>query len=197
MSGQSNSRHSGASRVNSSAAFPLTQAPWTSAVPYQCLRTHEILFGFYLCRMAPRVTMVKSTQMRHRHQLRVRSWLRLDRPAVRGVLRQSVVNAILLVVAHVVAHQPPEMCFVQCDDMVQDLSPATSDPALRQTILPGCLHARPFGLKSRRLPKREHFAGKAWRSSWITQSAVGCRVTLKCRILLRPRSMTKKQYGSW
>src|SRR5215831_12491782 len=31
----------------------------------------------------------------------------------------------------------------------------------------------------------------------MTQSSVGWRVTLQCRILRRPCSMTKKQYNSW
>ncbi len=32
-------------------------------------------------------------------------------------------------VVHVIADQPPEVLFVQCDDMVQDLAPATSYPS--------------------------------------------------------------------
>jgi hypothetical protein len=36
-------------------------------------------------------------------------------------------------------------------------------------------------------------SGKASRNCWITHSAVGKRVTLKCRIFRRPCSMTKKQ----
>ena len=40
-------------------------------------------------------------------------------------------------------------------------------------------------------------SGNASRNSWTTQSAVGCWVTLQCRILLRPCSMTKKQYSNW
>ena len=36
-------------------------------------------------------------------------------------------------------------------------------------------------------------SGNASRNCWTTQSAVGCRVTLKCRILRRPCAMTKKQ----
>src|SRR5260370_18015038 len=113
-------------------------------------------------------------------------------------------------VVHVVAERPAEMWFVQRDDVVEDLSPATSDPSLRDSILPRCLYARPFALQSRCLQERDHLvvecriaiedhipirtpSGKPSRSCWTTQSAVGWRVTLKCRILRRPCSITKQQ----
>ena len=44
--------------------------------------------------------------------------------------------------------------FVQCDDVVQDFPPATSDPALRYSILPGRANARPLGLQTSRLQER-------------------------------------------
>ena len=46
------------------------------------------------------------------------------------------------------------MLFVQCDDVVQDFPPATSDPALRYSILPGRANARPLGLQTSRLQER-------------------------------------------
>src|SRR5215470_16744274 len=105
------------------------------------------------------------------------------------------------------------MSFVQRDDMVQDLSATTSNPSLRGSILPGRLDARPLRFQTRRLQKRNHggiefriavqdqitvwpISGKASRSGWTTHSALGCRVTLKCRIRRRPCSMTKKQYSN-
>src|SRR6185295_7603535 len=48
------------------------------------------------------------------------------------------------------------MLFVQCDDVVQDFPPATSDPALRYSILPGRANARPLGLQTSRLQERNH-----------------------------------------
>src|SRR5437763_15022136 len=106
------------------------------------------------------------------------------------------------------------MSFVQRDDMVQDLSPATSNPPFRGPILPRRLDARPLRFQPRGLQKRDdrgikfgiavqhHVAvgaasGKASRSCCTTHSALGCRVTLKCRILRRPWSMTKTQYSNW
>ena len=46
------------------------------------------------------------------------------------------------------------MWFVQCDDVVQDFPPATSDPALRYSILRGRANARPLGLQTSRLQER-------------------------------------------
>ena len=46
------------------------------------------------------------------------------------------------------------MSFVQCDDMVQNLSATTSNPAFRGSILPGRLDARPLRFQTRRLQKR-------------------------------------------
>src|SRR5437868_11185526 len=46
------------------------------------------------------------------------------------------------------------MRFVERDHMVQDLPAAASDPAFGDTILPGCLRARSFGLQTRCLQKR-------------------------------------------
>jgi hypothetical protein len=41
------------------------------------------------------------------------------------------------------------MLLVQRDDMVRDLAAATSDPAFRDSILPGRLDARPLGFQTR------------------------------------------------
>jgi len=43
-------------------------------------------------------------------------------------LFEGVVNAVLMVIAHVITHQAEQMSFVQRDDMVQDLSATTSNP---------------------------------------------------------------------
>src|SRR5713101_8069352 len=60
---------------------------------------------------------------------------------VRRVLRQGIVNAILMVVGHVFSDKPTEMAFVQRDDLVEQLAPAAAHPALRDTVLPRGLNA--------------------------------------------------------
>ena len=47
------------------------------------------------------------------------------------------------------------MSFVQYDDMVQNLSATTSNPAFRGSILPGRLNARPLRLQTGRPQERD------------------------------------------
>ena len=47
------------------------------------------------------------------------------------------------------------MSFVERDHMVQDLSPTTSNPSFRGSILPGRLDARPLRFQTRRLQKTD------------------------------------------
>ena len=100
--------------------------------------------------------MVQSTQARHRYHGRRRSRPLFHWPAVRRVLLQGVVNAVVVVVPHVFAHEPAKVWLVQRDDMVQDFAAGTSDPAFGGSILPGRLDARPFWFQTRRLQKRNH-----------------------------------------
>ena len=99
--------------------------------------------------------MVQTTEARHRSHLCARCRLWLDGPSVRGVLFERIVNPVLMVVAYVIPHEPEQMPFVQRDDMVQDLTAATSHPAFRGSILPGRLNARPLRFQTRRLQKRD------------------------------------------
>ena len=79
--------------------------------------------------------------------------LRLYWPPVWRILIQGVVNATLVMILHVITDQPTEMLFVQRDDMVQDLSPATSHPSFSNSILPGRRSARSLGLQPRCVEK--------------------------------------------
>jgi hypothetical protein len=55
----------------------------------------------------------------------VRRRLPLDLASIRGVLAQGVMNAVVVIIVHVVSDQPPQMLFVQRDDVVEDLAAAT------------------------------------------------------------------------
>src|SRR5215471_7551828 len=46
------------------------------------------------------------------------------------------VNAILLVIAHVLADQTAKVFFIHRDNMVQDLAAAASDPSFGSSVLP-------------------------------------------------------------
>ena len=73
--------------------------------------------------------------------------LRLDWPFVRGVLFERVVNTVLMVVAHVITHEPEQMSFVQRDDIVQDLTATTSNPSSAVPFCQGDWTLVRFGFK--------------------------------------------------
>ena len=50
--------------------------------------------------------------------------------SIRRVLVERVMNAVFVVIVHVIADQPPQMFFVQRYDVVENLMAAASDPAL-------------------------------------------------------------------
>ena len=129
---------------------------------------------------------------------------------MRCVLFQGVVNTVFVIIIYVVKDQPAEMGFMESDYMVQDFPAATSDPPFGNAVLPGCLRARLLGLQpcclqerhnlnvefripsEDRIPIRTRFRK---RLAQLLHDPVRRRVTLtlKCRILRRPCSITKKQ----
>ena len=79
-----------------------------------------------------------------------------DRAAIRRILCQRVVNTVLMIVVHVIANQPPQMRFVQRDDMVENFATTASDPALCDSILPGCLNTRALRLQAGCFQEGDH-----------------------------------------
>ena len=72
-------------------------------------------------------------------------WLRLliDSPSVRCILGQRIVNSVFVMILHVITDQSTKMCFIQRDDMIQNLA-ATAYPVLCNVILGRCWHVRPL-----------------------------------------------------
>jgi hypothetical protein len=52
--------------------------------------------------------------------------------------------------------EPAKVRFMQRNDLIEDLSAATSDPAFRDSVLPRCPDTRPLGFQACRLQKRNH-----------------------------------------
>src|ERR1700682_6070108 len=109
-------------------------------------------------------------------------------------------------VGHVCCNQPVEMAFVQRDDVVEQLAPAAAHPALRDAVLPGGLDTGARRVQTGGLQERDHIAvkcrvvverDKAMRTISRKHAAVGSRGPLRCRILRRRCSMTKKHESSW
>ena len=55
----------------------------------------------------------------------------------RRILRQSEVGSIFMVIANILGQQPLEVLLIQDDHVVEQVSSATPNPALRDAILPG------------------------------------------------------------
>ena len=80
----------------------------------------------------------------------------LNRASIRSVFLQGIVNPVLVVVDHVLANQPPQVRFVQRDDVVEKLAATASNPTLGRSILPGCLNTGALRLEVRRLQECHH-----------------------------------------
>ena len=64
-----------------------------------------------LCRWSPRVAMVEAAQARQGYQTGISRWPWLDRASIGRVFAQRIVDAVLLVIAHVVADQTAKVFF--------------------------------------------------------------------------------------
>jgi len=76
--------------------------------------------------------MVKPTEARSRNHDRDRGRLWRDWPLLRRIPLQGIVDAVQMVVAHIIADQSAQMLLIQCDNMVQNLSAAGSHQTLRR-----------------------------------------------------------------
>ena len=101
-----------------------------------------------------------------------------------------------VVVGNIISEQTPEMAFAEDDHVIEKLSSTRSYPPLGDRVLPGAAVRRAYGLDSKVADRsgdlcredrvtvvdekgRAASEGKAARSCWITQDAVGFVVTLK------------------
>src|SRR5215510_9202311 len=91
------------------------------------------------------------------------------------VFGQRVVNAILMVIAEVVADHTAKVFFIHRDDMVQDLAAAASNPSFSGSVLPWRLNARPSWLKSGG-PQELKDIGIEHRISIQIDVAIRCRL---------------------
>ena len=91
---------------------------------------------------APAISMMKAAEPGA--GIHPRTWRRLTvhRSSIRRVLVEGIVNAVVVIVVHIIANESSQMLFVQRDDMVEYLAAAASHPALRGAVLPWSLHAR-------------------------------------------------------
>src|SRR4029077_8810674 len=82
-----------------------------------------------------RITVVQAAESRQGLNLAFSPRANCCWPTCWGVLLETQVRAIIVVIEHVLGHQPFEMPFIQDDYVVKQVSSATSNPALSDTVL--------------------------------------------------------------
>src|ERR1700757_450007 len=110
--------------------------------------------------------------------------------------------AVLVVVANILREPAFQVAFVNSDDVIQEITPATPYPTLCDSILPRTfersaerihpLGSTAAGTSSPYLASRSKMTnlgadpnGNASRNCWTIHELVGCLVTLKCRMRRR------------
>src|ERR1700686_1205769 len=110
-------------------------------------------------------------------------------------------RAVLVVVANILTEQAFQVAFVNCDDVIQEITPATTYPTFCNPILPRTFERSADGIHPDRtaagtsspyLASRSKMMnlgadpnGNASRNCWTIHELVGCFVTLKCRMRRR------------
>src|SRR5882724_5970766 len=117
-------------------------------------------------------------------------------------LPESEMCAVLVVVANILTEPSFQVAFVNCDDVIQEITPATPYPTLCNSILPrtfersaerihpqGSNRCGDFqsilGITIKDDEPRGDPNGNASRSCCTIHELVGCFVILKCRIRRR------------
>jgi hypothetical protein len=126
----------------------------------------------------------------------------LDRAAIRRILFQGVVDAVLVKVGDVVTNEAPQVSFVQRDHIVEEFAVASATGLSAMPFCQGAWRLVRFGVRSvdcRNVTTAELYcvsrsrmtcrygpaSGNASRNCCTIRSQGGWRVTLTCRILRR------------
>src|SRR5882672_7764087 len=104
--------------------------------------------------------MVQATESRQGLNLAFNPRANCCWPTCWCVLRETQVRSIIVVVAHVFCHESLQMPFVQDDYVVKQVSSATSNPALGNTVLPRTAKGSADGLASDVPHCRNHIGSK-------------------------------------
>src|ERR1700758_4511005 len=104
--------------------------------------------------------MVQSTESREALNLASERRTVRDRPTRWRVLSEPQMCPILVVVAHILSHQPLQMSLVQDDHVIQQVASAASYPTLRNAVLPRTAKGRAHGLASHVFRRRDYVIAK-------------------------------------
>src|ERR1022692_2254023 len=102
------------------------------------------------------VTMVQAAEPGERKNLAFHPRTQRYWPTGWHVLRESQVRPIFMVVAHILGKQPLEVLLIQDDHVVEQVSSATPNPALRDTVLPRTAKGSAGGVASQASHRRNY-----------------------------------------
>jgi len=111
---------------------------WTEGVPLRRaanLRSH-------------RISVVQATESRSRSNRACALWADSDWPTRWRILREPQMRSVLMVVAHVLSHKSSQVSLIEDDHVIEQISSATSHPALRNPVLPRAAKSGADGLTS-------------------------------------------------
>ena len=81
-------------------------------------------------------------------------------------------SPVIVVVTDVFIHQSVQMAFVEYDDIIEQISPAVSDPAFCYAVLPRASEAAPLWLDAETLHRADdfliEFAARSRSNSWVS-----------------------------
>jgi len=100
------------------------------------LTCHEVTPRYRLRRFSPFIAMMQSSDSWQRDNTCLAGGLALDGAMARCVFGVRAVAPVSIVVDHVIAEQTAEMPFAEHNNVIQELPPATVDPALGNPVLP-------------------------------------------------------------
>src|SRR4051812_22871414 len=109
-----------------------------------------------LCSLSPGVSMVEPAQPWQRSHTGIADCHWLDRTSAGCVFSQRVVDAVLLVIADVLADDAPQVFFIDRNNIVEDIAAAASNPPFGGSVLPRRVNARPFCFQSGGLQECDH-----------------------------------------
>src|ERR1035441_7444332 len=107
--------------------------------------------------------MVQAAKPRHRNDPATWAHSLSDRTPFRSLLLQTEMRPVVVVVADELGHQPLEMAFVENDDVIEQVSAATTYEALRDSVLPRTAEAGPFRLDAEAFHRVNDFAAEVRR----------------------------------
>src|ERR1017187_567233 len=93
--------------------------------------------------------MMQTAESRQRYNRAARALRNIS--LFRSLLLQAKVGSVGMIVADIFGHQPFEMPLVEHDDMIKQVSAATTHEALRHAVLPWTSEAGPFWLDAEAL----------------------------------------------